>query len=129
MYNSASNSSQFYHMPTTQINPSIPLVQVVQPPSFISHPLNYSQSYTYTNPQPIVTRHVSPIRSLPSPIVITQQFIPKSLGNHSGHIISIPPPVAGARFHLSNNKRFPSHYVSIKNNMNQHHQHHQHHKI
>ncbi len=123
MYNSASTSSQFYHMPTTQVNQvntGVPLLQVMHQPAFINHPLNYSQPYTVNSPTPVITRHVSPIRSLP-PIAINQPFIPKSLGDHSGHIISIPAPLKGARFHLTSNKKFPSHYIS-HNKANYQHQ-------
>jgi hypothetical protein len=100
MYNSASNSSHLYHIQTSQLNPSVPLVQVVHKPAFMNHPLNYSQSYSIKNSSPIITRHVSPIRSLP-PLAINHQFIPRSVGNHSGHIISIPAPKKGIRFHLT----------------------------
>ena len=42
---------------------------------------------------------MSSIRSL-QPIALTSTFIPRSLGNHSGPIISIPPQGKGARFSL-----------------------------
>lgn len=109
MYNSASNSGHFNHVPVTQINPIIPFHQVVHQPLINQmHPIKYSKSsYTVNNAIPVITRHVSPIRSLP-PIAINQQYFPKSLGDYSGPIISISPSIKGARFHLTNNKKFPA---------------------
>ncbi len=47
---------------------------------------------------------MSPIRSL-QPIALTPAFIPRSLGDHSGPIISIPPPTKGARFYPTSQKK------------------------